>query len=74
MKTGCNNVATRIVNAGDVFVANVMDQFGKSKPEAERVLAAFRKVKAVKLDAVNGRYNLTHGAYWEQEVIDRAAK
>ena len=69
---GTKAVAQRIVNAGNSFVAMVVEQFSTTPAQAEKVLRVFRKAKAVKLDAVNGRYILTHGAYWEAEVIDRA--
>lgn len=74
MKTGFKDIATRINNAADSFVADVCEQFGTSKEDAEKVLRVFREYKAVKLDAVGGRYILTHGAYWESDVIKRAIK
>ena len=62
----------RMENAQTSFINDVMEQFGKTEEEATKVLAVFRKVKAVKYDAAMGVYNLTHGAYWEADVIDRA--
>ena len=72
MRNGFRDMAQRIENAQANFIDNVCEQFGTTKPQAEKVLAVFKKAKAVKLDAVGGRYNLTHGAYWECDVIQRA--
>ncbi len=73
MQTGFRNVAQRSVNADESFIDSVCEQFGKSREEAAGVLRTFAKIKAIKLDWVGGRWNLTHGAFWEQSVIDRAA-
>lgn len=62
----------RMENAQTAFITDVMEQFGKTEQEATKVLAVFRKVKAVKYDAAMGRYDLVHGAFWEADVIDRA--
>lgn len=72
MKQGFKNVATRIDSAHDEFVSNVVEQFGCTQAEAEKVLQVYRKAKAVRLDAVSGVYRLTHGAFWEADVIHRA--
>ena len=70
--TSFEDMAQRIVNAGDGFCRDVVEQFGVTAEQAEKVLTVFRKAKAVKLNVTMGRYDLTHGAYWEQEVIQRA--
>jgi hypothetical protein len=44
-----------------------------TEAEARKALVTLRKVKALKLDAVNGRYLVTHGAFMEPDVIRRAA-
>lgn len=62
----------RMENAQTAFITDVMEQFGKTEQEATKVLAVFRRVKAVKYDAAMGRYDLVHGAFWEADVIDRA--
>lgn len=71
---GTRDIAQRIVNGEEAFISAVQEQFGKTKEEAERVLARFRKDKLVKVDPVTGQFTLKHGATWEQEVIDRAAQ
>ncbi len=69
---GTRDIARRIVNAENGFIENVMEQFGTTEAEAVKVLIVFRKAKAVKLDVSMGRYDLTHGAFWEAPVIRRA--
>ena len=72
MKQAFRDIAQRIENAAAEFIESVREQFGTTTAEAEKVLRVFRKTKAVKLDPVGGRYRLTHGAFWESEVIRRA--
>lgn len=73
MKTGLKNVATRINNASEKFIANAVEQFGITKEQAEKVLTLYRKHKLVKLDAVNGTYDLKFGQLWELKTILGAA-
>lgn len=55
------------------FCSDVMEQFGKTKEEAAKVFNVFKKVKAIKFEYTpNRRYKLTHGAFWYQDVINRA--
>lgn len=69
---GMKPMFIRMDNAYNEFVESVMEQFGKTEAEAAHVLKVFKKAKTVKYDAAMGRYNLTHGAFWEADVIDRA--
>ena len=64
--------ATREHNAVVRFIDSVVEQFGFSVDEAEKILSVFRKLKIVKIDAVVGQYNLKHGAFWDREVMERA--
>ena len=70
--TGTRAVAQRIVNAEQLFVRNVMEFAALSHEDAYKVLREFVKRKAVKLDAVNARYDLKHGAFWDKAVFTRA--
>ena len=70
--TGTRAVAQRIVNAEQLFVRNVMEFASLSHEDAYKVLREFVKRKAVKLDAVNARYDLKHGAFWVKAVFTRA--
>lgn len=69
---GTKHVAQRIVSAENRFITEVMEQFGKTKEDAEKVLAVFKRAKAVKIDPITGQFNLTSGVYWEADVIDNA--
>jgi len=65
-------MAQRIENAADGFIAAAIDQFGITQEEGEVLLRVFVKAKAVKLDPIGGVYRLTHGAFWEKAVVERA--
>ena len=69
---GNYNTALRIVQAGETFAETVAEIAGLTKAEGFKVLAAYRKAKVVKLDAVNGRYTVKHGAFFDVDVIRRA--
>lgn len=72
MQNGFRDIATRMHNAAENFIGSVVEQFGTTRPQAEKVLRVFRKAKAVKLDPIMGRYELRHGGFWESDVIQRA--
>ena len=72
MEAGFKNIAIRVVNAENNFVETLMN-FGEiSKEQAEKVLAVYRKLKLVKLDAVAGVISVKHGAYLEKSTIANA--
>lgn len=72
MRDSFQAMAQREINAGNSFVASVIEAFGTTREQAEKVLLVFRKAKAVKLQRAIGVYNLTHGAFWDRDVIERA--
>lgn len=72
MQNAFQGIAQRTVNAENSFVQSVMEQFGKTENEAQQVLTVFKQCKAVKIDAVTGQFALTHGAFWDIEVINNA--
>lgn len=72
LEPGLRAVAQRIANAEQLFVSNVMEFASLSREDAYKVFREFVKRKAVKLDAVNGRYDLKHGAFWDKPVFTRA--
>lgn len=75
MTEGCRKMATRIAQAEADFLSLLMEFGGlATDAEARAALATFRKVRAIKLDAVNGRVNVKHGAFLERDVIRRAAE
>jgi hypothetical protein len=70
------NIATRIVNAEERFVAFAMEAAGLSRAEAERALATLRrggKRAPLKIDAVGGGFTFAHGGFAEPAVLRRAA-
>ena len=67
-----NPMFQRIENAHASFVASVMEQFGTTQAEAEHVLRVFRAAKVIKIEAAIGQFKLSHGAFWEADVIARA--
>lgn len=72
METGMKNVASRMVAAENNFVEVLMN-FGEiSKADAEKVLAVYRKLKLVKMDAVMGVMSVKHGAYLDKATIANA--
>lgn len=64
-------LATRIANAEERFVANVMER-GFTRDEAFKIMAVYRKLKIVKMDANGATLSVKHGAYWEPDVLRRA--
>jgi len=69
---GAHAVATRIVNAEERFISYAMEVANISRDEALKALATYRKVKAIKIDAVGGEFRFTHGGFAEADVILRA--
>jgi hypothetical protein len=66
------SIAVRMANAENEFIDVLMNLGEISKADAVKVLAVYRKLKVVKMDAVIGRMNVKHGAYLDKEVINNA--
>lgn len=69
---GCRAMATRIDNAESAMVECIATLGGVSSDAAARVFRHYRKIKVVRLDAVSGRYRVTHGAFLDRDVIAKA--
>jgi hypothetical protein len=69
---GTKQIAQRGINAENRFIDSVKEQFKFSKFEAEKILETFKKIKAVRIDAVTGQFNLTNGAFWDKGVMTDA--
>jgi hypothetical protein len=69
---GFQAVAQRIVNAEAHFVGLVREITGCNETEAVKAFGTMRKLKVIKLDAVNGRYNAKHGAFMEATALRNA--
>ena len=72
IKARCAPVAQRMVIAENNFIVSIQKFSGCSQSAAAHVLAVYRKLNVVKMDAVNGVINVKHGAYFEKEVIENA--
>lgn len=53
------------------FVAICVSR-GFTAAQGEQILAAYRRLKAVKLDTINGFYVVAHGALLDADVMQRA--
>ncbi len=62
-------IATRITNAEESFIQYAMTVAPLSRAEAVHALKVYRKVKAIKIDAIGGQFTFTHGAYGDAEVL-----
>jgi hypothetical protein len=65
-------MAQRLVNAETRFLVTVQHISGCTAAVAARVLALYLKIKAVKLNATSGQFEIKHGALLDQDVIHRA--
>lgn len=72
MRQGFQDIAQRLVNGDNQFLDNLREQFGTTTEQGEKVLRVFRKCKAVKREVASGRWVLTHGAFWDSAVVQRA--
>ena len=70
---GNRNTVMRMVNAQTRFVALVQEISGMSEADSLKAFVTLRKVKAIKLDPINGVYDVKHGAFMSPEVLRRAA-
>jgi hypothetical protein len=68
------DIAQRIVNAEESFLAFACETAHLTRPEALRALDAYRKAKVIKLDPIVGQFTFTHGAFAEADVLLRAAR
>lgn len=70
---GARNVAIRIGNAESSFIDFAARQATLPRADAVRVLAYYRRIKAIKIDAIGGQWSLTHGAFADADTLRRAA-
>jgi len=70
---GFEAVATRIEAARENFVGVLMDLGGLDAAAAAGVFERMRKLKAIKLDAVGGRWSVKHGSYLDRDVLQAVA-
>ncbi len=73
IEPGLRNVAQRSLDAENRFLAYAMEHGRLSRGQAEIALAAFRKARVLKFDAVNGTFHVKHGQFLDPDVLRRAA-
>ncbi len=69
---GTRDIAQRMVNAENGFIAVLMKSATISQAQAEKVMQVYRKAKVLKMDAVGGHMTVKHGAFLDRDVILRA--
>ena len=72
VEPGLRAMAQRQVNAEEHFISLIQEITGRSREDATKAFATLRKLKALQLDAVGGRYSVKHGAYLDRDVLIRA--
>lgn len=66
------DIATRIVNAENTFIAMIQKETGCNAETAEKVMALYLKEKLAKLHPNIGRIQVSHGAFLDADVLKRA--
>ncbi len=66
-------MAQRAENAMNQFVENIMDLGGMDREEADKVAKFYLDNKLAKIDYGIGSVRVSHGAYWDADVLARAA-
>ena len=54
------------------FEQSLVDNHNYTPAEAHAIYALYRKEKIVKIDGINGSILITHGAFMDKDVLDRA--
>lgn len=62
----------RLANCEINFANRVAAIIGGTQEDGFKVLAAYRKMKVVKIDTANQTYNVKHGAFLDASVLRRA--
>ncbi len=65
-------IAVRITNAEKSFIEYAMNTAGLTESQAIHALKVYRKVKAIKIDAIGGQFTFTHGAFGDAETLTNA--
>lgn len=73
MSEGARNMAQRMVNAEERFLAFAQETAGLNREEALTALVMYRKCKAVRFDYVGGQFQLTSGGFADPKCLQVAA-
>jgi 2'-5' RNA ligase len=65
-------IAMRQDSAVREFRDSIKEQFGFDDAQATKIFNVYLKEKAIKYNNGSGRYLLSHGGFWEKEVMQRA--
>lgn len=67
-------LAERSIRAEAQFKFDIMDVFEFGFNEAEEIFNIYRSksIRAIKYDYGVGKYQLSHGGYWDRAVMERA--
>ena len=68
---GTRSVAQRMVNAEESFIQIIREK-GFSREEAIKAMGTMLRLKVAKLDPVNGRIDVKHGAFLDAAAIRNA--
>ena len=74
MQQGFQNIAQRMANAEKDFADIILSRIDCGDYVARKIVAYYLKNKLAKLDAVNGRITVNHGALLERDILIRAAR
>lgn len=66
-------MAIRVEAARDHFIGVLVELGGLDTAAAVLVFERMRKLKAIKLDAVGGRWSVKHGSYLDRDVLQTVA-
>lgn len=66
-------LAENMVRAENDMIDMIAKAGNMSSADARRAFLKLKEVKALKLDAIMGRYTVKHGGFWEPDVLRRAA-
>jgi len=67
-----HDIAQRIVNAENSFIACMEDDYNLTEDQALAVFNLYKKEKILKVDAVMGSWSVKHGAFLDEQTIKNA--
>ena len=68
------DIAQRIVNAENSFIACMEDDYDLTEDQALAVFNLYKKEKILKVDSVMGSWSVKHGAFLDKSTIQNAVK
>ena len=65
-------IAQRLVNAENSFIACMDDDYDLTENQARAVFNLYKQEKILKIDAVMGSWSVKHGAFLDKQTIKNA--